>query len=858
MLNSYEKVNFVHHPEVYNSTVLLIRHGALLELKTIRRLVLRVVVTVVLIVAAASLRLWPLQGLGMRLAYLTFYPAVMIAALYGGLSTGLLATLLSGLVIYFWQPTGQPFIKDSADWMGMAVFIINGVMIASVCEGMYRARARAAMEAQFARQEKERAEAANRQTQQAMQVVQLRETELAQANERLNQLDKAKTEFFSNVSHEFRTPLTLMLGPIEDILNQPAAIAPESRAALETAYRNALRLLKLVNMLLVFTRIEAGRAQLAKVPTDLAELTAELASNFESVCASAGLELIVDCPPLPRPVHVDRSMWEKIVLNLISNAFKFTFEGRIEVRLHARNDSAELSVSDTGVGIPADALPHLFERFYRIAGARGRSYEGSGIGLALVDELVKLHEGSTRVESQEGQGSTFTVSMPFGMSSEVAVSMQDHAVASSGVTTEMHARSYVEEALHWLPAAEQQAAIETAGIPVVSGLHGRIVIADDNSDMRGYIARLLETAGFEVHACADGQAALSACRSDAPDLVLTDVMMPGMNGFELLKQLRAAEQTALMPVVLVSARAGEEARIEGLAAGADDYIVKPFNARELVARVNGAIALARSRREASERINEANMALSREVAEHKLAEEKLSRYMADLERSNRELDEFAYIASHDLKEPLRGINNYASFLIEDYADKLDKEGRSFLERMQRLVERETSLIDRLLAYSRIGSTELELELADVDNILDNVAEDLKPFLSSQQVELRRASQLPVLACNPLRVGEVLQNLIVNGAKYNESSEKWVEVGCCDQGGTPVFYVRDNGIGIAPQHRDSVFRIFKRLHEQNKYGGGTGAGLTIVKKIVERHGGRIWLESAPGEGTTFYFTLTGII
>lgn len=248
--------------------------------------------------------------------------------------------------------------------------------------------------------------------------------------------------------------------------------------------------------------------------------------------------------------------------------------------------------------------------------------------------------------------------------------------------------------------------------------------------------------------------------------------------------------------------------------------------------------------------------LQKEVEEHKRAQAELSKYMLKLENSNRELDEFAYIAAHDLKEPLRGIHNYASFLQEDYSDKLDAEGRNYLERMQRLAERQTALIDRLLAYSRIGSTELVVELADVEDILDNVAEDLKPFLESQQVELRRVTHLPRIVCNPVRVGELFQNLVVNAAKYNDKAEKWVEVGCALKEDVPVFYVRDNGIGIAPQHQESVFRMFKRLHEQNKYGGGTGAGLTIVKKIVQRHGGRIWLESVPGEGTTFYFTLTG--
>lgn len=239
--------------------------------------------------------------------------------------------------------------------------------------------------------------------------------------------------------------------------------------------------------------------------------------------------------------------------------------------------------------------------------------------------------------------------------------------------------------------------------------------------------------------------------------------------------------------------------------------------------------------------------------------EALRQRSAELERSNRELDDFACIASHDLKEPLRGLHNYASFLQEDYAARLDDEGKRYLDRMQRLVERLTALIDRLLAYSRVGSKELPVEPVALDALLDDVVADLQPFLAEQGVGLVRATPLPTLTCNALRVGEVFQNLITNAAKYNDKPEKRVEIGCSGRGATekpPVFYVRDNGIGIAPQHSDSVFRIFKRLHEQEKFGGGTGAGLTIAKKIVERHGGRIWLESAPGEGTTFFFTLGG--
>ena len=230
----------------------------------------------------------------------------------------------------------------------------------------------------------------------------------------LAEVDRAKTAFFSNVSLEFRTPLTLLLGPLEDALQKPAAgLHGESLAS---AHRNGLRLLRLVNSLLDFSRIEAGRVQALYVPTDLAAATQELASVFQAAMTRAGLRYVIRCDALPQPVFIDHEMWEKIVLNLLSNAFKYTFEGEIRLELTAAAAGATLTIADTGTGIPPEALPQLFNRFYRVPGANGRTHEGSGIGLSLVRELVRLHGGSIAVESTIGQGSIFRVSIPFGSS----------------------------------------------------------------------------------------------------------------------------------------------------------------------------------------------------------------------------------------------------------------------------------------------------------------------------------------------------------------------------------------------------------------------------------------------------------
>ncbi len=267
--------------------------------------------------------------------------------------------------------------------------------------------------------------------------------------ELLAEIDRAKTAFFSNVSHEFRTPLTLMLGPVQEVLAMRHGILPRAaHEQLRVVHRHSLRLLKLVNTLLDFARIEAGRMQATYERTDIGAQTSELASMFRSAFEKAGLSFIVDCPAVDAPVFLDRDMWEKIVLNLLSNAFKFTFEGEIEVRLRRVGEAVELTVRDTGVGIATKDLPHVFERFHRIEGAKRRTHEGTGIGMALVYELTKLHGGEVRVESVEGQGTTFTVSIPTGS----AHLPHDRIGGTRSLSsTSIAPGLYVEEALRWLP-----------------------------------------------------------------------------------------------------------------------------------------------------------------------------------------------------------------------------------------------------------------------------------------------------------------------------------------------------------------------------------------------------------------------
>ncbi|MGK5444135.1 ATP-binding protein [Micromonospora sp. URMC 105] len=413
--------------------------------------------------------------------------------------------------------------------------------------------------------------------------------------EALAELDRVKTSFFTNVSHEFRTPLTLMLGPLADALaDDRHPLPPEQRERVETARRSADRLLALVNSLLTFSSLEAGRARSRARQVRLPELTAELAGVFRSAIERAGLRLEVDTPPLPGPVVLDPLNWERIVTNLLSNALKHTFVGRITVGLHAHPTELRLTVADTGIGIAEEELPRLFERFHRVEGAPSRSHEGTGIGLALVRELTRLEGGDVRVDSQVGRGTTFTVALPWA-----ALRRSADAGVAAGELGDT-ARAVAQEANGWLvdPLGREPAAPavpEPSETLPATGSGVRILVADDNADMRAYLVRLLTGQGWRVETVGTGRQALDAIRRDPPDLLLTDVMMPEVDGFTLVRTLRGRPETRALPVVVLSARAGADAAVEGLDLGADDYVVKPFTAADLVARVRATLDGARRR-----------------------------------------------------------------------------------------------------------------------------------------------------------------------------------------------------------------------------------------------------------------------
>ena len=662
--------------------------------------------------------------------------------------------------------------------------------------------------------------------------------------EALAELDRVKTAFFLNVSHELRTPLTLMLGPTEDALRSPKqALAPDE---LIMVHRNALRMLKLVNTLLDFSRIEAGRTDMNYAPTDLSRLTQDLASNFRSAIEKAGLTLVLDTPELNEKVYVDCDKWEKVVLNLLSNALKFTFEGEIRVSLLPLESEVELQVQDTGIGIEDDKLPHIFERFNRVKNARGRTFEGTGIGLSLVHELVSLHGGSIKVQSCVGEGTTFFIRIPFGgahLQSEDIGSQQK--LSSTAIGTQ----PYIDEALRWLPDLdenepnrkahkESDALAESASTLDISNRlsrfpKARVLVVDDNADMREYLHRLIGDY-WNVETVSNGHAAYERIIEDLPDLVLTDVMMPGIDGFELLGKLRNNRLTKGIPVILLSARAGEEARVEGLKAGADDYLVKPFAARELTARISACLDLAHVRKEAAEALRIVNERLKQE---------------------DRSKDEFLAMLAHELRNPLGAISNTVT-LMEQGGEEPNRRYLDILNRQSKILK---GLVNDLLDVSRItrGLVDINEELVDIVQITSYAQESVKTQIVENEhtLSLSLSNEPLMVLGDPVRLEQILVNLLTNATKYT------------DPGGTIALSlernkesvelrVTDTGIGMTPEVLEHVFDLFRQAERGlDRAKGGLGIGLTIVHRLVELHGGTVEAHSEGlNKGSEFIVTL----
>ena len=759
-----------------------------------------------------------------------------------------------GFEVRYWSPVNTPVfgVDGGIEFIIHHVEDVTAFMLASerasqeTEERLGRVQEQAdRMQAEVMRRAAEVSEA-NRQLKAAQGELVRREADLRWMNDRLAQLDQAKTVFFSDVSHEFRTPLTLMLGPLDQLIAAKATGRPEGELELlKVARRNALRLLKLVNSLLDFSRIEAGHVRPAFIPVDLASLTADLASNFRAACDAAGISLVVDCPPLSAPVQADPEMWEKIVLNLVSNAFKYTLDGSIEVALRSDDGVVELTVKDTGCGIDACDVSDLFKRFHRAKGTSGRSQEGSGIGLALVDELVRLHGGTVGVVSAPGAGSKFTVRMPYRSQADAIVVGIEGQNSSSGATPT--ALAFAEEALRWLPDAVGRD--DRVSAPGMSPSCRRIVLADDNGDMRAYLRGLLEAAGHDVEVVADGEAAFEACVAAPPDLVLSDVMMPRLDGIGLLRRLRATPQTATVPIIIVSAQAGDEARVGGFEADADDYLVKPFDARQLVARVASALRLADLRRTAAAQdrdiaVLEARLGEQRVVADTlRQAHAEAVAGRAAAEAANRAKTSFLASMSHELRTPLSAILGFAQVLEMQVGAGAAKDHQNCVAH---ILQAGRHLLDLVNDFTAVA----------VSPLIDDVLAALQPMAAKMGITLSISlgEDMLEVRADETRLRQILLNLGTNAIKYNRQSGDVTIIGSRTEEGRVRLAVVDTGSGIPADRQREVFEPFNRLGRETGSIEGVGVGLALSRRLTHLMDGTISFASTPGKGSRFWIEL----
>jgi signal transduction histidine kinase len=659
---------------------------------------------------------------------------------------------------------------------------------------------------------------ANRQLQKANK-------ELAELYEKKEELDRLKSGFFANISDEFRTPLNLILGPVEDARAQEhGSLQGEG---LRAVYVNAMRLLKLVNSLLDFARVEQGHIELVLEPTNFSQLTTTLVESFRTRVEQAGLELIVDCPPLPDVVHVDQTVWEKIVLNLVSNAFRTTFEGSIAVSIEWQCDQVVVLFRDTGVGIAESELPRIFEPFYRIPGARSRTHEGTSIGLALVQELVRHHGGTIEVWSEEGTGTTFQVTLPTRRRTPASKPWltSDHRVPPA----------YVDPS-----NLDFETALTASHSPSSPFPQGHILIVDDNAHTRGYLHRLLSPS-FRVSVAEDGSAALSVVRKEQPDLILSDVRIPVLDGPGLMRSLREDPQTATIPVILLSSRAEDDGIGTCADTGADDYLVGPFSAGKLLARVRIQLQLSKVRRAAAD--------AARELAKSRVA------LLAKLEAQKKQLESFSSPTSNDAELSFERISGLVEVLERQFGTPLDPAGKRHLSVIASAAREMDDLVNNLASFCRLSQAEMRKTSVNLRTLVQEVVGQLDEPESDPPTQWI-LGDLPCVPGDEEMLRLALSNLISNSLKFSSqlSSRRRIEIGAeYSKDGSVVLHVRDNGMGFNMDQADKLFGVFQRLHSHEHF-EGLGIGLAIVDRIIQKHGGQVWATGTEGEGAAFYCSL----
>ena len=671
--------------------------------------------------------------------------------------------------------------------------------------------------------------------------------ELEALYRKVKELDELKSRFFANVSHELRTPLALVLGPAERML-EDANLTPGQRRELESISRNGKTLLKQVNDLLDVAKLDAGRMQIRYARFDAADLCRRIVSQFEVAAEQRHVRLAVDVPAALQ-VEADPEMIERIVVNLLSNAFKFTPKGGdIRVQLRAGQGAFTLAVEDSGPGVREDQRKVIFERFRQADGSMTRLAGGTGLGLAIVKDFVELHRGRVSVASATGGGARFIVEIPLFAGGDIPVDETQPAVGAQAALDV----ALLERTPASVRAATEDAPVSQPGLPAV-------LVVEDNHEMSSFIARCLADT-CNVMIAHDGQEGLQRALALRPDLVVTDIMMPRMSGDQLVHTMRTYTELDHTPVLLLTAKADDDLRVNLLRNGAQDYLTKPFLPQELRARAGNLLAVKRAgdalRAElasASDDVAELANALAAKHRQLQAALEAAEVAREQAERASQVKSHFLATISHEMRTPLSSIYMNAQMLDRHRNEQAPEAVGARIERLTRASKQLSTLIEGLLEYTRIesGRVAMHMETLDAVSLAREVTEAMVDAVP-ERVQLALAPApggLPPLVSDPRLLRVILGNLVANALKF--TTEGTVTLRLDSQAGFHVFEVHDTGIGIPKADMTRIFLPFEQVEPvQRKSIQGVGLGLALVKQIVEVLGGTIEVHSETGAGSTF--------
>lgn len=679
---------------------------------------------------------------------------------------------------------------------------------------------------------------------------------LESKNQQLSELDEAKTRFFANISHELRTPLTIMLGITERFKMVVAQHPLESGMSEMTAMleQNGLRLLKLIDDLLDLVRFDTGHADIHQQPTLISAHIEGLLRSLRHLAEQDRVALLWECQTEHPMISIDRDKFDKILLNLVINAIKFTpSSGMIEVKVHAADHMLRLTVEDSGVGIPPEVLPRIFERFWQVDTSSTRKFQGAGIGLALVRSLSEAMGGSVNVTSILGKGTIFVVEFPAdGVTQsepEIAADSVEAPLNHGGKIADLHRRAAMSApgkmALHPASAIQMGGSISQPQIGMrPSGARPLVLIADDEPDIRRFLRMQME--GVDIIEAADGAEALELVRLRRPQLALLDYMMPEMDGVEVCKRIRENHSTRGMAVIILTARADEQTKLAALQAGANDFLTKPFSTAELALRLENQIAMARIRREITDLNTELQAALE-QIKESEvliLRNEKLSA-----------LGRMSAGIIHEINNPLNytsaGIHALATFTKSlPSSDQADFE--DILNDIRDGVDRVSQIVIDLRKFTREDQTiSGDANLVDVINrarrmVGHQVGKDIAFNLNTPEIAL--------ICGNPNQLVQVFINFFQNSidAIHQRIESEGGDPGRIDVSIEPVgeawqVTTRDNGIGIPPENLQKIFDPFFTSKDVGK---GMGLGLSITHQILQSHKALVEVDSRPGEYTRF--------